>query len=449
MPILQSLFSGLLLGAMMGLAGAAPAAASPAGKEQASPLKDEQAPLELRKIEDKLGKASARRKELEKEIEALRAEKKSLVQALVEVAARIQGHEAQMSAAEKRLAKLELENKILIVKLQKRRETLADMLAALQKLEQHPPPAIIVKPGNVLDAIRSAMLLSKAVPEIRAEANALSRELIRMVRLREDITTEKQRLEQNAKDLDKERLRIGNLLELKKELVRRTRNEAIAQSKYAQKLAKEARNLKDLIARLKEQARISAQKAKAAREQKEKKAAEAKRILSRDEQKKRSRLAMLSPSRLKPALPFEKTKGHLAYPAQGQPVRLFGDAEKGGDGAQGITIKTRKQAQVISPNDGWVVYAGEFRGYGQLLIVDGGSGYHVLLAGMARISVDVGQFVLAGEPVGTMGDHAARSAAIGTAEGSDDPLLYVEFRKNGNSIDPGPWWAGKIQKAKG
>ncbi len=447
MQISWFMIPGLLLSASLWAALGHLALAAP-GKDELS-LKGSQAPVELRKIEDKLGAAAARRKELAMAIEALRAEKKSLVQALVEVAARIQGHEARMSAAEKRLVKLEAENKVLVIRLARRRETLANMLAALQKLEQHPPPAIIVKPGNVLGAIRSAMLLSKAVPEIRAEANALSRELIRMVRLREDITAEKQRLEQNARDLEKERLRIGNLLELKKELVRKTRKEAIAQNKYAEKLAKEARSLKDLIAKLKQQALITAQKQRAEKERAEKEAAEARFALSKEEKKRRSRLAMLSPSRLKPALPFEKTKGHLAYPARGLRVRMFGDAENGGDGAQGITIKTRKQAQVISPNDGWVVYAGEFRGYGQLLIVDGGSGYHVLLAGMARISVDVGQFVLAGEPVGTMGDHAARSAAIGTAEGSDDPLLYVEFRKNGNSIDPGPWWAGKTQKAKG
>jgi len=447
MLISRSINAAFLPGAIIWLVGfllvsAAPAAETPAPKNG-------RAPLELRKIEDKLGAASARRKKLEIEIKALQAEKKSLVQALVEVAARIQGHEARMSAAEKRLGKLELENQILVIRLQRRRRTLANMLVALQKLEQHPPPAIIVKPGNVLDAIRSAMLLSKAVPEIRAEANTLSRELIRLVRLRENITGEKQRLAQSSADLEVERLRIGNLLELKKELARKTRKEAIAQNKYTEKLAKEARNLKDLIGKLKAQARITAQKAKLAQERTEKEAAAARLALSKDEKKKRSRLAMLSPSRLNPALPFEKTKGRLAYPARGSRVRLFGDAEKDADGAQGITIKTRKQAQVISPNDGWVVYAGEFRGYGQLLIVDGGSGYHVLLAGMARISVDVGQFVLAGEPVGTMGDHAARSAAIGTAEGSGDPLLYVEFRKNGNSIDPEPWWAGKTQKAKG
>jgi septal ring factor EnvC (AmiA/AmiB activator) len=91
---------------------------------------------------------------------------------------------------------------------------------------------------------------------------------------------------------------------------------------------------------------------------------------------------------------------------------------------------------VSSPADGWVQFAGPFRSYGQLLIINAGDGYYLLLAGMDQISVEVGQFVLAGEPVGGMGDKGAGSAG---SEG--DPTLYVEFKKDGGSIDPEPWWA--------
>ena len=64
-------------------------------------------------------------------------------------------------------------------------------------------------------------------------------------------------------------------------------------------------------------------------------------------------------------------------------------------------------AQVTAPCDGWVVFAGNFRSYGQLLIINAGGGYHVLLAGMERITVDLGQFVLTGEPVAVMGKRAS------------------------------------------
>ena len=96
-------------------------------------------------------------------------------------------------------------------------------------------------------------------------------------------------------------------------------------------------------------------------------------------------------------------------------------------------------AEITAPCDGWVVYAGPFRSYGQLLILNAGGGYHVLLAGMERISVDLGQFVLTGEPVAVMGGEAQVSAAVAT--GSKQPVLYVEFRKDGTPIDPSPWWA--------
>ena len=104
--------------------------------------------------------------------------------------------------------------------------------------------------------------------------------------------------------------------------------------------------------------------------------------------------------------------------------------------------------QVTAPADGWVVFAGPFRSYGQLLILNAGGGYHVLLAGMERISVDLGQFVLAGEPVAVMG-NGSRIAAI-LATGSSQPVLYIEFRKDGTPIDPGPWWAaGEVEKVRG
>ncbi|MGZ5862391.1 MAG: murein hydrolase activator EnvC family protein, partial [Methyloceanibacter sp.] len=103
-------------------------------------------------------------------------------------------------------------------------------------------------------------------------------------------------------------------------------------------------------------------------------------------------------------------------------------------------------ARITAPADGWVVYAGPFRSYGQLLIINAGGGYHILLAGMSRIDVSLGQFVLAGEPVAVMG------AVAPTSQGGKDtsrPVLYVEFRKDGRPIDPDPWWAVASEKVQG
>jgi septal ring factor EnvC (AmiA/AmiB activator) len=115
---------------------------------------------------------------------------------------------------------------------------------------------------------------------------------------------------------------------------------------------------------------------------------------------------------------------------------------------RGLLITTRTGAQVTAPCDGWVVFAGNFRSYGQLLIINPGGGYHVLLAGMERITVELGQFVLTGEPVAVMGNGPRTATAV--TLGSSQPVLHIEFRKDGNSIDSAPWWAAtETEKARG
>jgi septal ring factor EnvC (AmiA/AmiB activator) len=145
-------------------------------------------------------------------------------------------------------------------------------------------------------------------------------------------------------------------------------------------------------------------------------------------------------------MPFETAKGSLKLPAQGRRLKRFGDAGAEGATVEGISMQTRAEARVVAPSDGWVVYAGEFRSYGQLLIINAGGGYHILLAGMSRIDVSLGQFVLAGEPIAVMGNSAV------SGQGGDEnsrPVLYVEFRKDGKPIDPDPWWAEASEKVQG
>jgi septal ring factor EnvC (AmiA/AmiB activator) len=160
---------------------------------------------------------------------------------------------------------------------------------------------------------------------------------------------------------------------------------------------------------------------------------------------KSTRVAFASPDRLKPALPFEAAKGTLRLPAQGRRLKRFGDPGAAGSTLKGISLQTRPEARITAPADGWVVYAGEFRSYGQLLIINAGGGYHILLAGMSRIDVSLGQFVLAGEPIAEMGDPAVP----GPGGESSRPVLYVEFRKDGRPIDPDPWWAEASEKVQG
>ncbi|MEQ1718750.1 MAG: peptidoglycan DD-metalloendopeptidase family protein [Hyphomicrobium sp.] len=159
-----------------------------------------------------------------------------------------------------------------------------------------------------------------------------------------------------------------------------------------------------------------------------------------------SALVAANPGRIKPAIPFVSAHAKLPLPAQGHRVLAFGERTQYGANSKGIVIETRSGAQVTAPCDGWIVYAGEFRSYGQLLIINAGDGYHVLLAGMSQIDAQPGQFVLAAEPIGTM-TGAAKSGQ--GAMQSNAPVLYVEFRKDGRPIDPDPWWVAGQQKVQG
>ena len=150
--------------------------------------------------------------------------------------------------------------------------------------------------------------------------------------------------------------------------------------------------------------------------------------------------------RIKPAIPFASAHGKLPLPAQGRRALAFGDKTQYGGQSKGVVIETRYAAQVTSPCDGWVVYAGEFRSYGQLLIINAGDGYHVLLAGLSQIDVQPGQFVLTAEPVGTMSGGQKNTQTSAQVSG---PVLYVELRKDGRPIDPDPWWASGQQKVQG
>jgi septal ring factor EnvC (AmiA/AmiB activator) len=158
--------------------------------------------------------------------------------------------------------------------------------------------------------------------------------------------------------------------------------------------------------------------------------------------------ALSDPGRLAPAVAFADMRGRLRLPVNGVRIREFGGADGVGGTQKGLSIASRPGGEITAPCDGWVVYAGRFRSYGQLLILNAGGGYHVLLAGMERISVDLGQFVLTGEPVAVMGDGSQASPA--GASGPKQPVLYVEFRKDGSPIDPSPWWAtNESEKVRG
>ncbi len=371
---------------------------------------------------------------LRAELDAIGEDRRKLNQTLIDTATRLRTVEGRISATETRLATLESNAESVRGSLARRRGAIVEVLAALQRMGRRPPPALMVSPEDALQSVRTAILLGAVLPEMRNEAEALAADLAELVKVRDEIAAERDGLGRDLAALSDEKNRMTLLVQERQKRQAEAEKAIAAERSRAAGLARQANDLKDLIARMESQVAPASRAAAAARTENPRPRPEGEKPANG------TKLAALhDPGRLSPAIAFASAKGALPMPVNGIKVRQFGDSDGLGGNEKGLSIASRPGAQVTAPCDGWVVYAGPFRSYGQLLILNAGGGYHVLLAGMERISVDLGQFVLTGEPVAMMGGGPQTAAAVAT--GSSQPILYVEFRKDGSPVDPSPWWA--------
>ena len=423
-----------------GLAFALPAAAAKANDRLIVAQADKSEKLDLIKQRD--GELQATREAqrqsaeaeaaLKREIEQIGADRRKLNEALIETAGKLRGVESKIAATEARLKPLDANEQVIRKSLEGRRAVIGEVLAALQRIGHRPPPALIASPEDALQSVRTAMVLGAVLPEMRQQVDALAHDLAGLIAVRKQIAAERERLDAEIASLGQERLRMTALIDERQKQETEREKALAAERTRAANLARQVDNLKDLIGKL-EQGLDAATRA------------------SREAGRGESRPALSAlhdPGRLSPAVAFTSLRGRVPIPVNGVKLKEFGAPDGIGGVEKGLSIATRAGAQVTAPADGWVVYAGPFRSHGQLLILNVGGGYHVLLTGMDRISVDLGQFVLTGEPVAVMGNGSHIAAVLAT--GSSQPVLYVEFRKDGSPVDPGPWWvAGEGEKVRG
>jgi septal ring factor EnvC (AmiA/AmiB activator) len=433
--------AGVRAAAGLGALAFAVASLAPGGAVRADPANivskaDEKAAqeLRLRGVEDTMRASDEQRRRIEADVESLRADRARLNAALIDTTAEVQDAERRIAEANDRLASLNANADALARSLENRRDVIADVLAALQRMGRDPPPAILVKPQDMAEAIRAAMALSSTVGELESETAALKKDLDELASLRASIAKERDAQAQRSASLALEKTRLAALIDARQQSLSDAAQALGAQRERAAQLGEQASNLKDLIAKL--ESEIGAEKS-------------ADQFAAADIAAKATAARNADPARLKPAIAFADAKGQVPLPVAGVILKNFGAPDSFGGAEQGVSIATPARATVASPVDGSVTYSGPYRSYGQLLIINAGGGYTVILAGMDRIDVSVGQFVLAGEPVAAMGDGSARTAAA-AAIGATQPVLYIQLRKDGAAIDPGPWWAkSDIEKARG
>jgi septal ring factor EnvC (AmiA/AmiB activator) len=394
---------------------------------------------ELEKLRAEQRRILENEAKLKREIESIGDDRRKFNQQIIETAARVVDVEERAARTQERLDVLDDKEQALRTSLQERRGLIAEVLAALQRIGRQTPPALMIRAEDALQSVRSAMMLGAVLPEMRHQAEVLATDLAELVRLRTQIADERSRLARDLLVLVDERQRLSLFIDERQKRLAEAERTLGEERQHAAALAVQAENLNQLIVKLEQGLDSVARSARAAaRSGDDKKGASARPDFA----------ALKDPGRLSPAISFASAKGMLPLPVNGAKIREFGAPDGLGGTEKGVSIAARPEGQITAPCDGWVVYAGPFRNYGQLLILNAGGGYHVLLAGMERISVDLGQFVVTGEPVAVMGSGAHLTAD--KAGGTSQPVLYVEFRKDGIPVDPGPWWAANEgQKVRG
>ena len=402
----------------------APVSMASADDGDAAPSGDE---TKLEAVEHALTREKGRRRELDSKARTLSEEISEIKNELVTAARSAQESEDALSEVEATLDKLNTSVSRLRGELLGRRRQMTSTLVALERVALRPPESVIFQPGTASDAVRSALLLRAVVPPLEARSRDLGRDLRALAELRNEIVTRHDELLAATHDLEDNRAFLDGLLRRKSRLHSQVKRDSRQTAARMKKLAAEARSLRDLLSRL-EAGGVPGQN---------------KSVRTKTEKPGVTETVVLFPapqSALLPSeVPFSKARGKMVFPARGRLVTRYGElGDSTGLAAKGLTLATRHEARVVAPYDGEVVFAGSFRGYGQLLIIAPGEGYHILLAGLSRIDSAVGQALLAGEPVGAMGRPE-----------NGDSSLYIELRRRGEPINPLPWLAAIHKKVSG
>ncbi|MFL2781749.1 MAG: murein hydrolase activator EnvC family protein [Rhodospirillales bacterium] len=367
---------------------------------------------QIKKVEDaiKVGKKNSQR--LKRRAATLKNDLNSASQNRIKVARTVQNLERKLSELESEIRDLNLLEKEKKELLDNRYTQSDNVLMALQRISRLPLEAMVAYPSGTKNVIRTAILLRAAVPKIEYQAKQLREDLVSLAKTRKMIAFRKIQLDKAGLEFKLKRATLDDLIKIKFAEHEKTITKRYTAKRKVAKLASRAKNLMDLIGNLEEDKRHLNKISR-------------KETFTSLRQKNLRSPNFEAPVNLKP---FALARGSLIYPAAGRTSGKYGETVTRGMTRKGLEIETRASAQVVAPYGGKVVFVGNFRGYGQLLIIDHGEGYHTLLSGMKRIDGVMGQYLRLGEPIGIMGNP-----------GTNRPRLYVELRRNNQPINPKPW----------
>jgi septal ring factor EnvC (AmiA/AmiB activator) len=410
------------------------------------------------RIEDDRSRAAqlaATAAEQARQLDALRAEMQAAARA-------VQSHEGAITRLEREQEDLHTEIVAKRASLADRRAQLGATLGALQRIALRPPAALLVAPGDPNDIVRTGLLIRTAIPQIESRAASLRQDLDELAALDAQLDDNRRDLVAAGEALKVERDRLAAVVERKNTLFEATRAEQDAAVARIEQLTRQSHTLGDLLKTLMQRGEMH----DAAPLPRPRSPAAA-TVGAAPEGARAAAAPPLSRQSASPpaGAAVSEAHGRLTPPARGELIVAFGDRNAFGATARGVTWRVRPAASVLAPWDGRVVFGGPFRHFGRILIIDHGEGYHSLIAGLARIDARAGQWVLAGEPVGAAGETGTANGATaggGTASGNgggaptngpgeraEGPTVYVEFRRNGQPINPLPWLAASLDRTNG
>ncbi len=366
---------------------------------------------ELREIQTQLRQEKQTQTQMKEMAQSVASQVSSVQRQMVKTANQIQNNEDILSSLEHDLAELEDNKKQLEERLFARENQMTALMSGLQKMAFYPPDSVFFAPQNPVDNLRSSLILKSTKQPLKATSDNLKEQLMKLASLEAAIKSQASQIKLAATRLENEQAAMEKLVNQKSILQAHFESESMDAKTNAEELGRKAKNLEDLLKKL------------------EKERQEKNRKLAQAANRQKPILNVPQPSAVAGA--FVKSKGSLPLPVRGRVVQRYGDLTMGGGSDKGITMQARQSAQVVAPFDGNVLFAGPFKDYGNLIIIEHGEGYHTLLSGLTRIDCMVGQSVLTGEPVGVMSSQKPEK-------------LYIEFRQDGQPINPSNWFASKI-----
>ena len=306
------------------------------------------------------------------------------------LAGHIQAAEADITAGESRIRLIEQLRRVQRARLAEKQAPLIRLSAALQTMAHRPPALALVQPGSVDDIVRVRSLLASTLPVIRRRTAELRAEVERGNALRRQAERAVAVLAGSREDLKRRRIALAQLERAQRAKSQSLMASALNESDRALALGEEARDLADLVGTRQFQAEL------------------------------RQRLAVLPGPVLRPGSRADtRDAGGIAYrlPVEGRVVTGTGEISDAGVHARGVTIETAASAEVLAPAAGRIAYAGPFRGYGAVVIIDHGGGWTTTVTNLAGITVKRGESVAAGQSIGR--------------SGARERLINVELRRNG------------------